>query len=380
MDFGALPPEINSGRMYLGPGIMPMLVAAAAWEELAAELHAATASYASVISGLTSGPWLGPTSIAMASAATAYVAWLSATAAQATQAHVQANAAAAAYEAAFAMTVPPPVIAANRALLMSLIATNFLGQNTPAIGATEALYAEMWAQDATAMYGYAAASAAATRLTPFTPPPAITNAVALAGRVAEVGKAVMSAGPGLIAAVPQALERLASVTPPPWVHNLLLWVYNLLEFLSDMAAFGTTTAQITGACMSAMSAVNAVATAATAPAKALGSATGGLSSVAGAMQSAGLGVRPPAISANLGHAPSIGRMSVPPSWTTMASPKGHGAAGLPGTRRGGAPMVMEGGPGMPGIPMATGAGRSGGDSIPRYGFRPTVMVRPVAGG
>ncbi|WP_140908204.1 PPE domain-containing protein, partial [Mycobacterium tuberculosis] len=28
MDFGALPPEINSGRMYCGPGSGPMLAAA----------------------------------------------------------------------------------------------------------------------------------------------------------------------------------------------------------------------------------------------------------------------------------------------------------------------------------------------------------------
>ena len=60
------------------------------------------------------------------------------------------------------MTVPPPLIAANRAQLMALIATNIFGQNTPAIMATEAHYSEMWAQDATAMYGYAASSAAAS--------------------------------------------------------------------------------------------------------------------------------------------------------------------------------------------------------------------------
>ena len=46
------------------------------------------------------------------------------------------------------MTVPPPVIAANRVLLLNLIATNFFGQNTPAIAVTEAQYMEMWAQDA----------------------------------------------------------------------------------------------------------------------------------------------------------------------------------------------------------------------------------------
>ena len=83
---------------------------------------------------------------------------------------MQARAAAAAFEQAFAMTVPPPVIAANRTQLMALIATNFFGQNTAAIAATEAQYAEMWAQDATAMYGYSSASAAAATLTPFAPP------------------------------------------------------------------------------------------------------------------------------------------------------------------------------------------------------------------
>ncbi len=37
MDFGALPPEINSGRMYSGPGCGSMLAAAAAWDGLAAD-------------------------------------------------------------------------------------------------------------------------------------------------------------------------------------------------------------------------------------------------------------------------------------------------------------------------------------------------------
>lgn len=60
-----------------------------------------------------------------------YVAWMSVTAVRAEQAGAQAEAAAAAYEAAFAATVPPPVIEANRAQLMALIATNVLGQNAP---------------------------------------------------------------------------------------------------------------------------------------------------------------------------------------------------------------------------------------------------------
>ena len=138
MDFGALPPEINSGRMYAGPGPGSMLAAAAAWDGLATELHSAATSYHTVVSGLTTGPWLGPASASMAAAAATNVAWMTTTAAQAEQTGAQAKAAAAAFEAAFAMHVPPPVIAANRSLPGLLVATNFLGQNTPAIMATEA--------------------------------------------------------------------------------------------------------------------------------------------------------------------------------------------------------------------------------------------------
>src|SRR5262245_59446056 len=155
--------------MYAGPGSSPMLAAAAAWDGLAAELRLAAGSYDLAISELTSAPWLGPASVSMAAAAAPYMAWMSSTAGQAEDAATQAEAAVVAYETAFAATVPPPVIAANRALLMTLIATNFFGQNSPAIAVSEAQYSEMWAQDAAAMYGYAGASAAASMLMPFSP-------------------------------------------------------------------------------------------------------------------------------------------------------------------------------------------------------------------
>ncbi|MDT5115158.1 MAG: hypothetical protein QOE30_897 [Mycobacterium sp.] len=175
LDFGALPPEINSGRMYVGAGAGPMLAAAAAWDELAAELHSTAASYGSTIESLAVGPWTGPSSIAMAAAAAPYVQWMSATGLQAELAATQAKLAAGAYEAAFAATVPPPIIAANRSQLATLVATNLLGQNTPAIAATEAHYMEMWAQDAAAMYAYAGSSATASQLPPFAEPPQTTN-------------------------------------------------------------------------------------------------------------------------------------------------------------------------------------------------------------
>jgi hypothetical protein len=44
MDFGGLPPEIKSARMYAGPGPESMVVAAASWNALAAELRSAASS------------------------------------------------------------------------------------------------------------------------------------------------------------------------------------------------------------------------------------------------------------------------------------------------------------------------------------------------
>ena len=190
MDFGVYPPEINSGRMYAGPGSGPLLAAAQAWAGLADELYTAGGAYKSVVAGLTERLWTGPASASMTSAAASYAEWLAATAARAEETATQASAAAAAYEAAFAMTVPPPEIAANRALLAALVATNFFGQNTPAIAATEAQYAAMWAQDAVAMYTYAGSSAVATALTPLTVPRPTTSPGAAADQAAAVTQAL----------------------------------------------------------------------------------------------------------------------------------------------------------------------------------------------
>jgi PPE-repeat protein len=214
MDFGVLPPEVNSGRMYTGAGSGPMLAAAAAWDQLAAQLHSTAASYGSVVSGLTT-QWQGPSSTAMSAAVAPYVAWMKTTAAQAESTAMQARAAAAAYETAFAATVPPPAIAANRAQLTSLLATNFFGQNTAAIMANEAQYAEMWAQDAAAMYGYAGSSASASRMTPFSQPPQTTNPSSAAGQSAAAAQAAGAAAgthavPQLMSATPNALQSLGT--------------------------------------------------------------------------------------------------------------------------------------------------------------------------
>jgi PPE-repeat protein len=209
MDYGLLCPEINSARMYTGPGAGPMLAAAAAWAEVAAQLEQAASGYASTVSGLTGQAWFGPSAMTMAAAAAPYFEWLQATAVQAGQTAAQAYAAAAAYEAAFAMTVPPWVIAANRAQLMALIATNFFGQNTAAIAATEAQYAEMWVQDATAMYVYAADSSTLSTMTSFNEPPQTTNE---AGRDAQARSVAQTAGNTTSARTQAALSQQLTST------------------------------------------------------------------------------------------------------------------------------------------------------------------------
>ena len=115
MDFAALSPEVNSARMYAGPGSASMSAAASAWRGLAAELSSVASSYRSVIAELTGQGWLGPASQAMAAAATPYANWLGNTAGLAEQTANQLMQAAADFEQAFAATVPPPVITANPA-------------------------------------------------------------------------------------------------------------------------------------------------------------------------------------------------------------------------------------------------------------------------
>src|SRR5580693_7760631 len=362
LDFGALPPEINSGRMYVGAGSGPMLAAAAAWDSLAAELQSTAASYGSTIESLTVGPWTGPSSIAMAAAATPYVAWINATGAQAEQAASQAKIAAGAYETAFAATVPPPVIATNRALLMTLIATNILGQNTAAIAATEAQYAEMWAQDAAAMYSYAGSSATASQLTSFSEPPQTTNAGAAPAQAAAASQvasnSVISEISQLINSLPTALQSLANgilQSPTTATGNLLagLHVPQLTNFTSlpaglqaDLVNWDNFTSTIAsgGFSLQGLTAIPGGPFLSFGQAYAWGQngqgaaaflagpkpITGALAPLASEMphvSAAGFGAGP--ISGSMGRAALVGSMSVPEGWTQAAPAIRTLAATLP---------------------------------------------------
>jgi PPE-repeat protein len=243
MFYAAFPPEINSGRMYSGAGSGSLRAAAAGWDGLAAEIQSTLGAYSSTVESLISGSWTGPTSMAMLAAVTPYLSWMQAAGATAGEAATQATAAATAYETAFAAHVPPAEISANRTQLAQLVATNIFGQNTPAIASTEIQYAEMWVQDALAMDGYAGSSAAATKLTPFTAAPQITNAGGLASQAAAVGQAL-----GTSAGSAQSIVSSLSSLPNPisWLlqagANLATdYTDTLNGFLNSLFGAGTST-------------------------------------------------------------------------------------------------------------------------------------------
>ncbi|RRR42436.1 PPE family protein [Mycolicibacter terrae] len=335
MDFGALPPEVNSGRMYTGAGPGPLLSAASAWSELAAVLHSAAAEYGTAVSDL-SADWHGSSADAMAVAAAPYVEWMSGLAGQAEQAGAQAAAAAAAYEAAFAATVPPAVIAANRSLLMTLIATNILGLNTPAIAATEAHYAEMWAQDAATMYSYAGASAAATQLTPFAEPPPTTNQAGAADQGVATAQAVSRSGASVGQQVSQAMKALPKALQSLSANPAAAGSALPGGLGTDLANWNTIMSTLTGAYSPLLGwssipggpllsfgqiwswPINAMgASSYLAGPKAITGALTPLSSLANqALPAAGLGGGP--VTGTLGRAALVGKLSVPTAWATSA--------------------------------------------------------------
>lgn len=407
LDFGALPPEVNSARIYAGPGSGPLMAAASAWNALAGELNSAATGYGTVITRLSSDGWLGPASTAMAQAAAPYVAWMSTTAAQAEHAATQAASAAGAYETALAAHVPPPLIAANRAQLAQAVMTNVFGQNTPVIAQLEAQYGEMWAQNASAMYSYAGHAAASTRVAPFTSPAQTTNPAGQATQAAAVTQAAATAAGNsqstlsqLISSVPNSLHSLATPassatsSTPPWLGDI--WklltgssvmpssLSGLLNAYSPFAGFFYNTEGLPY--FSIGMGNNFVQTAKTlgligaaAPAAAP-KAAGGLGGLGGLLGNGGGGAAGSAVSAGLGNAPVVGKLSVPPAWSGASAALPTTTAPMPISSVAAAPEAT-GGAGnlLGGMPLA-GAGAGAAGAGPRYGFRPTVMSRPPFAG
>lgn len=393
-DFGALPPEINSARMYSGPGSGPMMAAAAAWDGLAAQLEMFGARYSAVISELQGETWSGESAVAMAAASAPYVAWVTTTAEQAGRAAGQSRVAAAAYEAAFTATVPPAVVAANRMLLATLVATNFFGQNTPAIAATETVYAEMWAQDAAAMYNYAGSASSAATLTQFDQPPQTTSSTAQSAQGAAVSQTVdtsvghsQTALSQLMSALPQQLQSLATGGST----NASAADTSITPLITAVSDFNTLTGPLIPAYQFPYSVfqagvfVNGLMQSGV-QAKDLpvvGAPIGGAAAAAQTIAPQGVSG---SVLAGTGRAVPIGKLSTPPNWAT-ATPEASpivepvvetGFRALPSWV--GKPETSAQA-GMPGVaPVSNAGGRRADNTVFRMRDRRYRMPRPALGG
>ncbi|MCV7413358.1 PPE family protein [Mycobacterium florentinum] len=408
MDFGALPPELNSARLYAGAGATSMITAASAWNSVAAELNSAAMGYQNVITQLSSEEWLGAASTKAVQALTPYVTWVKTTATQAEQAAQQLSSAAAAFEAAFSSAVPPPVIAQNRALLAQAKATNTLGQNTGVIAQLEAQYGQFWAQDATTMYNYAAQSSSATKVTPFKSAPEVTDpsgqakqgeatssaASTGAGNAASTTASAIQQTPSTLqsAATPAAQAAAAATTPTDPFSELWFLLTGqttlpnsfatFVNGLSPFAGFAYNTEGLpyfsVGMGNSGVQIAKSTGGIVSATASAAAAAPKGLAGLGGML--GGGAHAAPAVAAGLGNAASVGRLSVPALWSGAAPAVSHAAA-VPVSAISAVPEAAGSGNLLGGMPLAGMGGSHGvGAAGPRYGFRPTVMARPPFAG
>ncbi|ORV39683.1 hypothetical protein AWC02_20145 [Mycolicibacter engbaekii] len=393
-DFGALPPEVVSTWMYTGAGSAPLMSAAGAWSSLAAELEAAAASAQLVIAELVGADWTGPASAAMVSAVEPYLTWLQTTATAAFQASSQAMTSAGAFEAARAAVVPPPVVAANRAQLAALVATNFLGINTPAILATEAAYLEMWAQDTMAMLGYTTASSSASALTPVAPAPQTSNlagaALATAGSatggVQQELNHTLGSLQGVLSGLASPFAGSAQATADLGnAVDLFLgtpFFANIINSGVNTAAWFTTTAIPTAISLGhtvALAGPAALASDVTGTdGLAAGLGSGVLAGMTTPVGAAAAGGAP--VLAGLGQATNMGGLSVPANWPTAAGAASSQVSALGGSGWTAAADEAAGVHAAPAGMVPAGAGGRGGlgsGGTPRYGVKPTVMPKQV---
>ena len=403
MSFSLIPPEINSALMYQGAGSGPLLEAATAWDGLAADLEATATQYQTAITNLTTGTWLGPSSAHMAAAAEPYIGWLQSTAAEAAQTGAQAQAAAGAYQTAYASMVPPPVITANRAELTTLVSNNFLGQNTGAIAQNEAEYLDMWIQDALGMDTYQANSTGASAALPAqTAAPMVTsgsNALAAAASPAD------STTDGLIVAILNGVAALfggpASGTGS--LANLAgfdTWLPSVISAVAAnptaallpvqatyyMGMLGSTPARMFmssgggGASGAGAGALDGMKDSLLANVSKLvdGKAEAVMTGVGGQLSKWGAGIQS-GIQAQMAHAMHAGGLSVPHGWHTGAPDMSRAAPLMP-TNSVAAPSMTTGLPTSPFSQGLMGALAGRGMSAMGSKVAAKVMPRSPAGG
>jgi PPE-repeat protein len=355
MEFTTLPPEVISALIHSGPGAESLANAAAAWQQLSANLEDAADNYAASLSSMDDA-WYGPSSAAMFQSVTPYVTWLRTTAQQAQQTAAAAQSAAAAFNSVQASVVPTATVVANRTRLAQLLATNTFGRNLPAIAQTDSEYQTMWANNAAAMTRYQAASSQASTLPQLTSPTSTTNPSNLKTQASSATPAattssssaatVSSASPA--GALPTAFDPnvgfvgLANTYANQFISSG--FPINMLSYLaqsqSAQALQGVNSAVGQGVSEGENALGGAAANlggGAAGALGALGQSGGGL----GALGAAGLGQIN--TSAALGAAVPMGNLSAPPSAAPLlATPVQLASAATP--------LGAGGAPGMPMLP------------------------------
>jgi PPE-repeat protein len=398
MSFSLFPPEYNSALMLTGAGSGPLMAASTAWNELAADLESTATQYQTLVTNLVTGSWLGASSARMASATAPYIAWLQGTAATAAQTGAQAEAAAAAYQTAYASMVPLPVIAANRAELATLVANNFLGQNTGAIATNEANYLDMWIQDALGMDTYQVNSAAATTLPAQVAAPQVASGAVPAAATAAASPAdATSIIEGLLGDLAE-LFGVAGNTGPTSLgaSDIVTWLGTVATGVAAnpsaallpvqatyyMGMLGSTPARMFMSSGSSSGAGAAGSTLASSSDTLLenvgkfidGKMGGVVSGVSGQLASWGS-----KISAGMAAAQHLGGLSVPNAWHGMAPEMARAAPLMPDTSVA-APTMHAG---LPSSPFSQGLmGALAGRGVSSMGSRVAtkVMPRSPAGG
>ncbi|MEM6105830.1 PPE domain-containing protein [Mycobacterium sp. 050272] len=385
MDFAALPPEITSTLVWSGPGSAPLMAAATAYANLAAEVSTTATSWESIISLLTTEAWTGGGSAAAATAAQPILTYLTDTATALEQAGSAAASSAAAFEAAHAGVVNPALVFTNRAEFTAALAG--LPFTLPQVTELEMEYSEMWVQDATAMSAYQAASdAAAGMLQPVTP---LTSTVDPAVQAADAPVQAADLAPQALQALDlNSLLDSLGITNPVASNNILQSIDGFLGTPSVLNAINgavntaawfsmiTIPTAVSLGHVLAGAAVPAAAVSDVVPAGAGGIIEGSV--VSSVTPAGGLGS---AATASMGGAQTVSRLSVPASWAANAAPQTELAAATAPIEGSGWTAATEeasvmGAPGMPGmVAGAKGAGAFG--SGPRYGFKPIVMPKQV---
>jgi PPE-repeat protein len=407
MSFSLIPPEINSALMYQGAGSGPLLEAATAWDGLAADLESTATQYQTAVTNLTTGTWLGPSSAHMAAAAEPYIGWLQSTAAEAAQTGAQAKAAASAYQTAYASMVPPPVITANRTELTTLVANNFLGQNTGAIAQNEAEYLDMWIQDALGMDTYNLNSTGASSGLPAqTAAPLVTSGAQAAAPAASAAASPADATSSVFGGLLQDLAFLfgdtgASAPTDLSAAGLTSWLGPVLTAVAAnptaallpvqatyyMGMLGSTPARMfmssggggaAGGASGDMLAGMQTSLLDNVSKMVDGKAATVMSGVGGQLSKWGAGIQS-GIQAQMAHAMQAGGLSVPHGWHTGAPDMSRAAPLLP-TNSVASPSMTTGLPTSPFSQGLMGALAGRGMSAMGSKVAAKVMPRSPAGG